>query len=1229
MNAPPEAEKRDAKLNSGMSESLRRLIAAVLMAACGITSIISIFWAEPFNAQFFLGIVGALCIPAALFILSESYERTLIISIISVEFLIIAYPIVISFAPHFDFDFNSYAAVVVICAGIPAVYLSGFPDERGASRLTVFNILWAIFGIALFLRAFLPYPYVFREPVRYGPDDPVYHMRLVENALLGDHFPFRIFYDAYTYFPFGSHLHFAPLYDQIMIFAAWVIGMGNVTHALIDAVGAYYPAILGACVVFPVYFIGKTLHNEITGIISSALVAVIPGQFFNRSLLGYTDHHVAEVLFSTIAMLFLILAVKHAKDAQDRAGDVGRSLLLADFDVRKDWAVVFFASGAILPIIMLPWAWGLLISFAIFCMLPVFAIFVREEAKPLFFAIAAGISLGVYLLMWVAGLMFAFFIFIYGILQYIIDVISGKDFSYLCEVLAVEYIIPPIMLIPFYDLSAFYDIKHVATFSLGFIVFSSPVLFRRIVERRSRVAAVSASVRGGGKSGRSGGSGGSRKAGTGGGVDFFMLSFPFLTLFLIAIVGFAAFPSATSAVLGAFRALAPSGGAQTIAEVSPLFTRNWAWWTVEPITLFLSYPTFLLLAWTIFERRRPEHLLILVWCMATLAIIGGIIPTIGQNRFGYYFAVSASLLTAFFVTKTYEAIDTDLGVEAVAERGERGERGEKKTAFTVRRGVSAARKKGRREYRGAERGEFDVMPIAFGICVLALLIAGVKYVGLSSIPAWFAFLAIFVVWLFIRRENRGEKSEKNLRRALIAILLIAFILFPFPLNALATQGDFPSNGKPALIYYSQYMASGHQGAPDDWYDALLWMRNNTPDPGIDYYTTYKLNETTGRYDYPESAYGVMSWWDYGHIITFIGHRIPNANPFQAGIGGPPVVKYYDANGDGGYTRGETIVADKDGNWKFTEEDAVLFGEVPRINAKLRRFSIDEMYYDANDNYKYDKGEAIVRDNDGDSRFTDGDEVLMGETPPHNSVLRILALRPGACTFLLAQNEHIASKILNELGTRYVISEHRMMEFTYAVYPVWAGEPVEDYIGYVPVDGKIERVFKPKFWRSMEIRLHIFDGCGTALSYGNETLYVEPLRHYRLVHESPSTTATFGDKELKFVKVFEYVKGARIVGNSPNGSVVEISTNVTTGSRNFTYVQRTFSNGSFSFVVPYSTECPSPISVEEGGTNYSVCASVYKLRIGNVNVTSGEISWTSEKEVEVPERAVLNGGIVEV
>ena len=56
-------------------------------------------------------------------------------------------------------------------------------------------------------------------------------------------------------------------------------------------------------------------------------------------------------------------------------------------------------------------------------------------------------------------------------------------------------------------------------------------------------------------------------------------------------------------------------------------------------------------------------------------------------------------------------------------------------------------------------------------------------------------------------------------------------------------------------------------------------------PGFDYangsYT--KTLNADGTYLYPASAYGVMSWWDYGHDIEYVAQRIPNANPFQAGI----------------------------------------------------------------------------------------------------------------------------------------------------------------------------------------------------------------------------------------------------------------------------------------------------------------------------------------------------------
>ena len=34
------------------------------------------------------------------------------------------------------------------------------------------------------------------------------------------------------------------------------------------------------------------------------------------------------------------------------------------------------------------------------------------------------------------------------------------------------------------------------------------------------------------------------------------------------------------------------------------------------------------------------------------------------------------------------------------------------------------------------------------------------------------------------------------------------------------------------------------------------------------------------YPYPDTAYGVLSWWDYGYWITRMAHRLPAANPGQ-------------------------------------------------------------------------------------------------------------------------------------------------------------------------------------------------------------------------------------------------------------------------------------------------------------------------------------------------------------
>lgn len=68
---------------------------------------------------------------------------------------------------------------------------------------------------------------------------------------------------------------------------------------------------------------------------------------------------------------------------------------------------------------------------------------------------------------------------------------------------------------------------------------------------------------------------------------------------------------------------------------------------------------------------------------------------------------------------------------------------------------------------------------------------------------------------------------------------------------------------------------------EKWMEAMEWMNENTPDPGVDYYGEY----SSGTFVYPEESYGVMSWWDFGHVITLVGKRIPVSNPFQDNVQG--------------------------------------------------------------------------------------------------------------------------------------------------------------------------------------------------------------------------------------------------------------------------------------------------------------------------------------------------------
>ena len=82
-------------------------------------------------------------------------------------------------------------------------------------------------------------------------------------------YPERLFYNPMTNYPYGSYIHFGPLFDQMMAIISLTLGLGNPSPHLVDTVGAYFPAVLGALTVIPVYYIGKYLGGHKTGILAA------------------------------------------------------------------------------------------------------------------------------------------------------------------------------------------------------------------------------------------------------------------------------------------------------------------------------------------------------------------------------------------------------------------------------------------------------------------------------------------------------------------------------------------------------------------------------------------------------------------------------------------------------------------------------------------------------------------------------------------------------------------------------------------------------------------------------------------------------------------------------------------------------------------------------------------------------------------------------------------------
>jgi oligosaccharyl transferase (archaeosortase A-associated) len=400
-----------------------------------------------------------------------------------------------------------------------------------------------------------------------------------------------------------------------------------------------------------------------------------------------------------------------------------------------------------------------------------------------------------------------------------------------------------------------------------------------------------------------------------------------------------------------------------------------------------------------------------------------------------------------------------------------------------------------------------------------------------------------------------------------------------------------------------------------WDSSLYWMANNTPSEGTygggnESMARYGTYNRTDDFNYPDGAYGVLSWWDYGHWITTLGNRIPTANPFQQGA--RQAANFLLAPNA---SRANEIARMPDGegvryvmiDWSMADP------------AGGALFSVPFTWYNDGPLSIWDSVTPIAQPSSGQQQPT--------------------------TSFLAYEQRYYES-----MRTRL-----------YAFHGS-AVEPEPIVVDYerpqrLP-DGSLRSAFVPsgnesaiKRFENMSAARQFVEEEGTAQiggvgSYPQER--VPALEHYRLVRGSQENalarsrsfartafqrlrTTGLNATELfatptNWVKTFERVPGATVTGQGPPNTTVEATVEMrmpTTNNTTFNYTQQATTNaqGEFTMTLPYSTTGYDNWGTEDGATNVTVRATgPYTFQTPVTGTGANATRWTAT--AEVPEGAVI-------
>jgi len=959
-------------------------------------------------------------------------------------------------------------------------------------------------------------------------NDAYYHLRQVTYTVRN--YPETMPFDPWTNFPNGTLAgQFGTLFDQILATVALVVGLGDPSEQTIAMTLVVAPAVFGALLAVPVYFMGKRFGGRLGGVFSAVILGLLPGYFLLRTRAGAADHNGAEPLFMALAVLAMMVALAVA----EREKPVFEQFL--DRDVAGLRRVVGWSAlaGAATAVYMWVWPPGVLLVgiFGAFFLVKLVGDYLNDTS-PDHVAVVGTVS------MTTTGLLMFSRVSEGGL------GVSGFSF-----------------LQPVFSLAVAFGCVFLAWLARGFD--------DRELSGEAYVGAVFGTL--------------------------------VVAVGVLAVVAPGFWSTLQNQLLN-YLGLSTNAGTRTIGEAQPFLARQSQYGLGTFGVVFLEYGTAFFTA-----------------LLGAAAIL--LKPHLTSGNVRRVLGASAAVVVVVLV---YVSPPLSAAIGGVFGLG--GQLTALLIVTAALTGLAAT---------GGYEGE-KLLLVVWGAFLTSAAFTQVRFNYYLVVPVVVLNAYVLKAVLGALDLDKPASAVEDVSWYQVGTVTVVVLLVLVPVAAPAVAGATANDSRqgspsPVTLTNSQgqqvplqsAVTIGQDNGPGgvtDWADAMEWYDANTPDQGtfggadnadeLEYYGTYGQ---TDDFDYPEGAFGVVSWWDYGHWMTVEGDAIPHANPFQQGANTAANFLLAD-NESQAQSVLEGIEEDDAKNRYVAVDWKMVMPPRPDLGAGQSKFGAPVVFYDGPRNLSssdFYRQAANARFDNGqitNARYLQQSPLLKKQAYFESMMVRLYRY-------------HGSAK-----QAQPVVMDWRQSGTTFDFFDASTNNTRQ-------------------FDTMSEAEAYVANDT-TAQIGGIQDLPQEDvaaLEHYRLVGVSDDSTAPanlwyFGN-ELNpayyptAVKLFERVEGAEVTGTGPVNETVRASVTLNMSqmsnaqglSPEFTYTQyaETGLDGEFTMTLPYSTTGYDEFGPENGHTNVSVRASgPYEFTTGNQTAEDGLTVVEFADSADVTEAQVL-------